>query len=397
MDPFVMGKEELNGSLLFSVNKLQESEKEMKRGILVSLALFMLCTLTVGCGQQKHTYIFIPGKIDEVTSVTENPIDYIIDEDFKEGNCLSSYNMVYQIDEWIYFPVYATLYRINVNGKQYEKLFVAEDNALIGYRITGNGKQYEKFFVSEEIASIDYMNNFAQCGQYLVFTYKNSIYKMDLTTLKVDVLVDGTKENADFQFTTKGDDIYFMPFIGADGIYKITVNDSEYEKVLSLEKEEIIYNLQISNDQIYYGIMNEGVFRVNLDGSNKEQILNPENFRWETFVVTDKYIYFLNREGSLQRADTNGKKIITLVDSCSFFNIIDDLIIYTGEFYEDNIFSATNIYKMPINKRKSVKIYEGVIFSIVGSCGNWVYFLKPKNRAMFRIRLDGTGEMQVSR
>ena len=342
------------------------------------IAVFMIFLILLVIGACAQSPDDSNNTSDKTTvSTAEKPADYIIDADFKAGNGFSSYNRVYQIDEWIYFSESATLNRINVNGNHYEKLFTADS--------------------SQE--SDDEVNSLTQCGQYLVFAYGNYIYKMDLATLETEVLVDGTKENAFFTFTIKGDDIYFTGTEGAfvDGIYKIAVDGTEPEKVLSSGKEEYIWSIQISNDRIYYGIFAKGVFSVHLDGSDKKQILNVKHIKWQAFTVTDKYIYFLNTKYSLQRSDLEGKNIINLVDSCSVFNIIDDNIIYTERISKDDGYFMSNIYKIPINQGESAIIHEGEIRTIAGSCGNWVYFMESNKTAMFRVRLDGTGEMQVSK
>ena len=98
----------------------------------------------------------------------------------------------------------------------------------------------------------------------------------------------------------------------------------------------------------------------------------------------------------LQRADIDGKNIITLSDSCIYFSLRDDYLYYTKLAIKDNYYYGAGIYKVAINETKSEQIYTGDT-ELCGSSGNWIYFTKPNFGDILRVRLDGTREMQLIR
>lgn len=312
-------------------------------------------------------------------STTEQPADYIIDADYKEGNALSTYNQVYQIGEWIYFAKFEIIYRINVNGNHQEKLFEAN----LG-QIRGTGA-----------------NGLTQCGQYLVFTQGSYIYKMNLTTLETEVLINGEDEYTCFVFDVKDDDIYFVGNEGSfmDGVYKININDDKPKRILKTGKGTKIWSLQIASDKIYYTVPYKGFYRIDLDGSSKKRILKAKHIGYEPFAVTDDYIFFINGKYELKRADIDGKNVIKLVDECIYFNIIDDKVVYTDLTIKqtgNNYYHyGTDIYKLLINTNEIVKICETTVDIFTGSSGNWIYFTEVESSDIMRIRLDGTGKMAM--
>jgi len=274
------------------------------------------------------------------------------------------------------FAEFVDISRINSSGSNYERLFAAG----LGVPLRGAGA-----------------HSLTQCGNYIVFAQGAYIYKMDLSTLKTDTLINGKDENTYIEFAVKDDYIYFSGNEGdfTDGIYKISINGSQPVKIV--ENDGRFCGISIYNDRIFYNISEKGLYRVNLDGSNKKLILELENVLWGEFIVSDGYIYYLRRDDySFLRADVDGNNVTKLVDMCKAFIIRGECLIYTKLSIENNYYYGTAIYVMPKDNIEAQKIYEGDA-EIWGSCGNWVYFTKPSRlNNMLRIRLDGSGEMALN-
>ena len=314
-----------------------------------------------------------------LTEPVSMPANYIIDEDYKEGNGLASYNKVYQAGEWIYFAEFSSIYRINVNGGNLTKLFDADLGLQRGAGV----------------------HSITQCGEYLVFSHGSYIYKMNFNTLKREILVNAEDQNTCFRFDIKDNTVYFVGTEGGftDGVYKININGGQTEKIFAEEKGTAFYNIQIYDNQIFYSIQQDWLYRVNLNGSNKTKIIDlgagSSDYSWGRFTISDGYIYVSRNDYSLQRADINGENIATFVSSCSDFIIRDDWIIYSELAIDNNYYYGMNVYKMRTDKTGFKKIYDGGL-NLYGSCGNWIYFSDPNNSSIFRIRLDGTGKMAMN-
>jgi hypothetical protein len=308
------------------------------------------------------------------------PADYIIQDDYKEGNSLTLYNKVCQIGEWIYFADFSNIYRINVNGSGLTMLF---DASLGPARGAG-------------------VHSLMQCGEFLVFSQGIYIYKMNLNTLKGEILVNAEDQNTCFALTAKDDTVYFFGVEGSfmDGIYKININGGQAERIFSETTKRSFYKIQVFNNQIYYSIQQDYLYRVNLDGSNKTKIIDlgveSSDYCSGGFIVSGGHIYYLLNSYSLQRADTNGENITEFINSSFWFMIKDDWIIYSDLAIDNNYHYGMNIYKMRVDKTGFEKIYDGGL-NFIGCSGNWIYFMEIYDSSkIFRIRLDGSGKMVMN-
>ena len=311
------------------------------------------------------------------------PADYIIEDDYKDGNGLMSYNKVCQIGDWIYYALFENIYRMSVNGAHHEQLYTAD----IGL-IRGNGAA-----------------GLMQSGEYLVFLQGSCIYKMNLLSMETEVLVSAENETTCFKFAVADDVIYFVgvDYTGGfiDGVYKISIDGgSPPEQVVSAIADGILCDVRTYNNQVYYSTT-KGIYSVNPDGTDKKRVLGG-NFHWLEFVVSDGYIYFTKDrdrpQGALIRIDINGENMTDLASPCFDFIIRDEWIIYceySVEEYEGGVlhYYGNNIYKMRTDGTEHERIFEGVA-NLSGASGNWVYFSESIT-PLFRVRLDGTGEMSM--
>lgn len=338
----------------------------MKKAISVLMVILVLCTV-LGC----KTADVSDNKSDQTEQTTQDKTKSTANqEDLKEGTGLDNIGQICQIGEWVYFVNVIDITRIGIKGWPYENLYT-----------TAYGSQ---------------AHNLKKCENYLVFTQANYIYKMDLTTLETEILFKAEKNEPWFEFAVQDDDIYFVSTIGSytDGIYKININSNEPERILKGAKTDSFRHIQISNNQIYYDIALKGLYRVDLDGTNKKRIIKTNPSSLKDFMVTTKYIFYVTHMYSLKRADIDGKNKTKLVDHCFSVTITADYIIYANFLIKKKEFSITDIYKIPIDGKESERLYEGVV-NILGSSGNWIYFMRDSKLTLWRIRLDGSGLTKI--
>ena len=354
--------------VIWPKSKNERESKSMKKAIFVFVIALLVTTMT-GCVEKD----VVPDDGPEVTA--EPAMSYIIEEDYKEGNGLSFITKAYQIGEWIYLAEFNVIYQINVNGTGLEYLFTADQGLIRGVGA----------------------DNLTQCKDYLLFTQGSYIYKMNLSTLKTEVLLQGKKENTCIEISVKDDEVYFLAKEGSyrDGIYKISVDGGEPTRIINFNGDPQLFDIQVADNKIFYTRQQKGLYSVDLDGSNNKKILKAKYISTHDFIVKDGYVYAVSDDCVLRRADINGNDITKLVSKCVYFNIVDDYIIYTQLNKKAGYYSGKDLYKMPLGKDTAEKIYTGEVECIFGISGNWIYFVEPGYSNLIRVRLDGSGKMNA--
>ncbi len=326
---------------------------------VTAAVLLASCCVLVGCGMSYYEAI----------------------ESLKMNNALAYYSEACQIDGWVFFSYFETIYRMDLDRQNRTELFEAN----LGF-LRGGGA-----------------NNLMQCGEYLVFTQGSYIYKMDINTLETEVLLEAQNAETCFSFDVKNDDIYFVGTnIEADfqdGVYKMNIRGGTPQRIYA--QNGSFWNLQIYQDQIYYSAQNEGVYRIDMDGSNQTHIITLVGEPGE-FVVTDDYIFF--RDSALTRYDLDGKNRITFTDSCYSFFVMNGWVIYSGE---ENA-GECGIYKMRADKTGQEQIlkFDDRFYGVVlGGYGNWIHYENMQDtddghgvfiEGIYRIGLDGTKNTKIN-
>ena len=352
----------------------------MRKMFLTVVAMLMLVITVIGCSSQSDKN---PLSQNEETDIAdqeeiETPADYIVADDFKMSEGVTPHAAVCQIDEWIYFSYYQAVYRIKVDGNHLEHLYDAD---LGEYRGLGT-------------------HGLFQCGDYLVFTQGSYIYRMNLATLETDVLFSAKKKQTCFKIAVENNNVYFIGTEGSytHGIYRINIDDEKPEKILGLEKNAVLIHIQIVDGMIFYSDPFKGLYSIDLAGKNKKRILKAKHIGWDSFVVAEDYIFFINADYTLKKSNRKGKNIVTLEKSCWGIALLKDHILYSKLKVDDGFYHGEGIYKMPLEQSNGEKILDGLVDAFLGSSGNWIYYYvikKVGTADMRRVRIDGSGDMSM--
>lgn len=125
-----------------------------------------------------------------------------------------------------------------------------------------------------------------------------------------------------------------------DGLYRVKVDGTNKMKLL----DKNIYDVNVDNSGIYFLISQSGMTiedycKVNLDGTNKQVLINDlkEDYPFSSQIYKD-YIYYLRKDG-LYRIKKNGTEKKKVIDKPVYeFKIADDHIYYN---YDDDLYSIT--------------------------------------------------------
>lgn len=288
--------------------------------------MVILCFVLVGC------------KSENKTKVT------IVSEKIPDGNAteLAYSNSNIDFDEWIYFgnpDDNYKIYRMKTDGTDLTKITDAVYEGIktldewIYYIDTNNKYTPAKLArirwdgENKEILSEEDISTFCESEDYIIYIYENNIYRMQ-----------------------------------RDGSLKI--------KIISSEKE--INDLKIYNNIIYYST-DEGVFSVDSDGKNSNQLLVGN---YEKFSISNDRIYYVNNE--LNSSNLDGSNITQLSKlNVSDIYLVDDIIYYNKDEY---------LYKLNSNDGNKAELFlEEGLYSIYEK-DSYLYFY-GQNR-IWRVKSD---------
>ncbi len=256
------------------------------------------------------------------SNVSDNYSLYKIRTDGSERTKLNDdQSRVLQVSEdWIYYingSDGASIYRINTDGKRRTKI----NDQRSGYLVVAEGWLYFTLSDNED---------------------PGMIYK---------ILPDGsgkTQLNSDpsRQLVVHKDWVYYAIPDYDYQIYRVRTNGTERElfiedyfsRILALE-EDWIYYRSISLNGRSGG---PAVYRIGLDGRDKEEILNADV---HDLVLTDDWLYYTDasKGGNIYRVKRNGSdhKLVSGHKGCAYlFNSGDWIIYHSGE-HDYNIFMVS--------------------------------------------------------
>jgi hypothetical protein len=225
----------------------------------------------------------------------------------------------------------------------------------------------------------------------------SAIYPIWNYELKLDGLYRTDKKTGeaiklnDFKYTTgiiiKEDWVYYYD----ENKHLYRIDNANRKELISSED---CWQLQINGDKLYYK-NNNGVNRMNLDGSGKELIFGSEFVNME---ITDQYIFYVldvpyNDEGhhedgpplpngELHRVDLNGKNDVNLGIMIYSLGVHNNTVYFSDS--SDNIFYSMNPDTLVREAVYSNSWVAGPWFE-----GDYVFF--NSDHCFFRLSLaDGT-------
>lgn len=165
-----------------------------------------------------------------------------------------------------------------------------------------------------------------------------------------------------------------------DGLYKCKEDGSEKEKILDINGG--VYNINILDDEIYYG--GRGVYRIKTDGTDNEQIASDDVTGAMHIIDNTMYIgneYKMNLDGS------NLEQIYYRNQPYGYTLNVDNGWIY---FYDTDSAGEEGIFRMKYDGSDLEKIFDGrADYMIVDS--DWIYFQNQKDhKYLYKMKLDGT-------
>ncbi|MFD0051301.1 DUF5050 domain-containing protein [Actinomycetes bacterium NPDC127524] len=205
---------------------------------------------------------------------------------------------------------------------------------------------------------------------------------------------DGTNE---VKLTSKGfgdlnvlgEWVYYtvMPFSDIPMLYRIKLNGIDKEKLVKGADY-----VQVKNDQIYYyDSIKNGIYKMNLDGTDKVQIYSPKPEVTMNFYVDREQIYFYKpidedgEEGKLYSMSLNGENVKKLNDTVSYLQIIID----ADEEYLYYIDTDEHLYKVDKQKGKEMKITDQKVSSIIVD-KDWIYYLNSGDHYyLYKMKKNG--------
>ncbi|MFE4894218.1 DUF5050 domain-containing protein [Peribacillus butanolivorans] len=251
---------------------------------------------------------------------------------------------------------------------------------------------------------------------------------------------DGTNE---VKLTSKGfgdinvmkEWVYYtvMPFSDVPMLYRVKLDGTEREKLVKGAEY-----VQVNNDKVYYyDSIKNGLYKMNLDGTDKVQIYSPKAEVTVSFVVDHEQIYFykpINEEGDegkLYSMSLNGEHVRKLNDTVSYYQIIDgvdeqflyytdadehlykvdkqtgkekeitdrkfsSLIVDENWIYYLNPSDHYHIYKMKKNGEKNQLLLDKKV-SDINVLDNWIYYKIDGHEDIFRVKTDGTENIVFSK
>lgn len=296
------------------------------------------------------------------------------------GN-ISGNDLVVQDGEWIYYINKNgdwDIYKIHTDGTQNEKILENNDRSQYGGRCLQiwDGWLY-------------YISHSEDC-----------IYRVRL---------DGTgKKNIS--------DGYYSKFSIVDGyVYAISEGYVLYQMKTDGTNEKIMIDDNVSaycvsDGWIYYAneVMSmgyypdnyeKGIYKVKLDGSQKEKIC--DDYTMAPISVIDGWIYYINDfdEYKLYRIKTDGSERTKLVDEKLWSNIVvGDWMYYTLVPSDNN-----GIFRIRLDGSEQTKICDEPEASYINYAGGWFYYLKEvgdeffsTDNNLYRVRIDGADKQQVT-
>ena len=150
-----------------------------------------------------------------------------------------------------------------------------------------------------------------------------------------------------------------------DGLYKCKEDGTEQEKLFSISNGGGVYNINVIDDNIYYG--GSGVYKIKTDGTGYKEIASDQVTGGAHIIGDDIY------KGNQFIMKIDGTELQQIYDrnSASGYtvNVVDGWIYFFDRDAEKN----NGIYKMKQDGTELTKIFDGASSHLVVE-DNWIYF-----------------------
>ncbi len=158
-----------------------------------------------------------------------------------------------------------------------------------------------------------------------------------------------------------------------------------------------ITQLEVVNDYIYYGLHDGRIFKMELDGQNKKEIIQSDG--WGDIKVSDGWIYYREckeKKGSdefdfpLYRMRTNGTDNQLITN-----NNIDLWCVVNGWIYH-GLTDKAGIFKTKTDGSTTIKI-SSVNVGDLKVLGDWVFYRDANTGYINKIKLDGSNKTIITK
>lgn len=292
-------------------------------------------------------------------------------------------------DEWIYYEVSDTIYKMKKDGSQ-QTVAIKSDNGyykdlnIVGDWIYCNYR--------------DVFDSFSVKNSYDI----NTIYKMKLDgseKTKVEEIKDGHYEFLNIV----GDWIYYVKESQKNKvyeIYKIKTDGSEKTKLASSYKSRYM-DLNVSGDWIYYREYYENptkniLCKMKIDGSQQTELESSDGFNYLYLNVLGDWIFYGDNY-TIYKMKIDGSKKTELkssdVGSYERLNISGDWIYYVGT---SSLNGNKSIYKMKLDGSNNTIVTKTSKnnYQDLTVAGDWIFY--TYRNPLYMVKTDGSSETQIS-
>jgi hypothetical protein len=222
------------------------------------------------------------------------------------------------VNDTIYFVSknYGSIYRLNVDGSE---------NPVVVSNVSANG-----------ICVVDDWIYYTapRSGSY----NQGGIFKMKTDGSNNTNIASGTSQFINIE----GDFIYYLKSEpSSSNIYRANIGESNIEGRNTNETKLSSGNINsfiVDNHCIYFVMTNDGLYKMNTDGTNKTKIVSDKDIL--SFNIKDNFIYYTSKTepSIIKKISTDGNKTSNIIISAledekvSFIvdlNIVEDYIFFT--------------------------------------------------------------------
>lgn len=177
-------------------------------------------------------------------------------------------------------------------------------------------------------------------------------------------------------------------------IYKVKTDGSDLKVINDNEFNNDCYEIYVVKDKIYYIGTDENVYKMDLNGGNRELVLDKQT---GYLGITDKYIIY-NDQNSEQAdyitsiATLDGKNQRAIIENTRLYsvNIIGDYVYYTNE--------SKQICRVKLDGTNQEMLYDTTAYNMNVS-GDYIYYLNYEDEAnsnytvcIYRVKTNGKTE-----
>ncbi len=186
------------------------------------------------------------------------------------------------------------------------------------------------------------------------------------------------------------------------GIFKIKAGDQEQKSKKELLMDEWdILSLNVYNNYLYFiGIgpeayseedeLDNKIYRVKTDGTDLE-IINDNEFDndcYEIYVINDS-VYYIGTDYNIYKMSLDGKnRELVLDNGTGYLGITDKYIIYNADI-KDEVDYVTHI--VDLDGENARPIYENTRLYSVNIVGDYIYYTNA-SKHICRVKVDGTNQ-----